>query len=304
MPKDIDLQTVWKGKDLVIQKGVLKGKASVKGGALGSGIIYYPGEKKVYHLLGENRIVVATNQYQRYLCNPGRGSEITNQSSQPADFFRLQLNTDLSDAQVALAAGNLLHGRWPRQFRRSVLDDLHAIGELAKAAVSSKKPEAAMVRRATLAKEDLEFKLAWFNSSLRHRKRPLGQSKALYLAVHEIGFGGGGGGGRGSGGGGGGGGGQGIFNPKVQVTVDTVAPDGETEIKGYWVYALRLLDEESPGLADRFPKPSTPTKRYLDIGKYWMWIEKGGTVGKRFRTEIGDPDRPWDNEAQVTLGMA
>lgn len=302
MPKDVVLKTVWNKKNLVVKKGALNGKSIVKGEALGAGLFFYSGAKEIrQRFAGESRTPLGkAGANLRCLWNSGLHTDIINQSARPAIFYQVQLKSGPSQAQVALAASRLLYGRWPRKFRSSVLADLEAIGELARAAASSKKPSAEQAQRAQRAKEDLEFKLAWFNAITRQRKR-FRSAGDQYLLVAPAGTGGGDWGGGGGGGGGFGGG----WDPTVNVTVKTLDSDGVTEIKGYWVYARGTgYREDDMENTVRFQKSSSPTRQRLYVGHYFMWMEKSGTRGKPWRIDVGSIDRPSDPDQDVDLTMA
>jgi len=78
-----------------------------------------------------------------------------------------------------------------------------------------------------------------------------------------------------------------------------------TEIQGYWVYARGIgYPEDDKKNTVRFGKTSSPTRGCLHVGHHYMWIEKGGTSGKRWQIEVGSISRPSDPDQDVDLTMA
>lgn len=294
MAGSFERKPIWKHSGFTVQKGVLKPKEKLPGTELGYGVFYYPGPHKVRHQVGtKNRIVLGkTDANMRCLWNPGNYTEIVNESAEPADFFRINVRYKpsvegyLSDDDISAATAYLAHKGWPEGFKSSVKRDLNSIGLLAEPFVFGKEPSSENLLRAQRAKEDLEFKLAWFKAASQKRKFP-----TYYLV--DVSW-------------------PSFLRPRpskdktppvdgtINVTVNTKNSDGK-DAPGYHVYSNVNLDGKDPETAELFDQISTPTSADLSVGVYWLWAEKGGVSGNAIKKTIGDVNRPLKRTQTVDL---
>jgi len=294
MTEKFQLTPVWDDENFLVQKGVLEARAKLPGVELGHGLIYYPGVQTVRHRLLPDvvrgqPILEETRRNFRYLWNPGHISEIVNEGRKPIDLVCVKLNYDpkltgaLSEDSAAAATAHLLHGRWPQAFKSALRTDLEAIGRLATPFVNDLIPSAEDILRATRAKEDLEFKLAWFAAA----SIELGMTSYSFWSpgVRILG-----GSSRGSP----------SFDPSVTVTVNTKSADGTRDVPGWRVWANAYASTDPKG-ARPFERLSTPTTGRLDVGKYNMWAEKGELKGEILPVSVGNISAPFESEQTVDL---
>jgi hypothetical protein len=254
---------------------------------------------------GTHAVVGETGHEMRCLCNSGSLMQIMNPSHEPLSFVQIQLNykpivtaASLSEDATAVAMAHLLHGHWPPLFRSSVAADLEAIENLARRFVGP--PSTSHVEdlsRAARAKEDLEFKLAWFAAAIRELSRSTPGLDAGYgdhkqLLIRRVG--------------------SAFFRSEdtartdapiglVKVIVNTKDPDGRTDVPGYEVWSSAFADQDNPKRADRFPQLSTPTTRRLSVGHYAMWARRGAARGPLSPVWVGSVDAPLEREQIVDL---
>jgi len=308
-----DLESVWHDENFSVRKGILPAETTFPGIELGDGLIYYAGPNTVKHRIlddvtGTHTVAGETGHKMRCLWNSGSHMQIMNPSEQPARFIQIKLNykpmvsaTPLSDEAAALAMACLLHDRWSPVFKASVAADLDAIGDLAQRVEgTSLTLHARDLPRAARAKEDLEFKIAWFAAAIRERSMAAHHDEASYgdhtqffmrrFSSHFFGFKE-----------------VGRADPSidgsVKVIVNTKDPDGRTDIPGYEVWATSAANEDDLRRAERFPRLSTPTTKRLSVGKYVMWAKRR-VPGPLSTVLVGSLDRPSEREQIVDLFAA
>jgi hypothetical protein len=78
----------------------------------------------------------------------------------------------------------------------------------------------------------------------------------------------------------------------VNLTIRTKINDAEV---GGWQIFYRLKCDEAGGDPETFPKISSPTKKALPPGRYFVWAKKGGKVSDKTPVTIGsNGDLDWD----------
>jgi hypothetical protein len=310
MAGPFDLESVWHDENFRVRKGILPADTTFSGFELGRGVIYYTGAGRVMHrLLDEatetNAVVGETGHEMRCLWNSGSLMQVMNPSHEPLRFVQIQLNykpivraVSLSEDATAVAMAHLLHGQWPAPFKSSVTADVDAIESLARRFVDPPSTSHAEdLSRAVLAKEDLEFKLAWFAAAIRELSRSPSSLEAGYgdhrqLLIRRFGLP--------------------FFHSgdevrtdpplgMVKVIVNTKDADGPTDVSGYEVWSSYFADQDNPKRADRFPRLSTPTTRLLPVGHYAMWARRGAARGPLSPVWVGSVDAPLEREQIVDL---
>jgi hypothetical protein len=320
MAESFRFKPLWNDEDFIVQKGVLQANATVPGAELGDGVIYYPKSQHGTQQLtgvGDTEQFNLGESYRSYLCigNSGRNVAIANGSTRSANVFRVELHYDASllgefsqsETPAATATAHLLSGEWSDAFKSSVKVDLRAIGMLAEPfgshTLRSVLPATLLLRRkdilrAKRAKEDLEHKLAWLNAATREYRSSFnlllgtgGESREFGASSYNILLGASGIG-RGST----------TLPPdgSIEVKVNTKSPKGGF-VSDYEVWTNAYGNEGDEREAESFPKLSTPTTKYLSVGKYSMWSKKDGAVrGSRVVT-IGSLDNPLKRDEEVDL---
>jgi hypothetical protein len=303
MAESAQLEQVWKHKDFYIQKTSLESQARLSAKNLGRGVIYAPELWKSLRAFPQARVGHAAvghgRQSEFYLWNPIDTAEIVNAGGGAPRFLLVGLNYNPSlrkylgrdNAKLVAATMYLLDPRWPKSFRDSVRADLLAIGGLAQSYARHTEPSVDDIARAERAKRDLEVKLAWFGKALQKAGSGL-----KWLGYRMKG------GGTGGVGGSGGGGDKSPWegdlpDTKVRVLVTTKDVDGITEVKGWRVFANRLIFGDDWTNAEKFYKLSEPkTERLLDVGAWTMWAQKGkvgerDVVGERVIIDVQPPPK-------------
>lgn len=299
MAGPFDLEPVWANDHFTIKKGVLHPKIEYSGMELGQGVVYYTGADRVMHRIairpGDEMIIDETGAHQRCLWNAGHLTEIVNYSTRPRNLFLVKLHHNPllagslpTEEDMAGAVAYLLHGPWPEAFKSSVQMDLTAIGELGAASFRMGLRRHRTVLRATRAKEDLEFKLAWAAAAAREKARDAGMSPYGFRFLDVFRFGK-----------------RTDTEPPhegmVRVTVNTKDLSGTHAVPGYEVWTTPNGDAHDPFLADRFGELSTPTRKSLPVGRYAMWAQKGPSKSDPVRIAVGSLDNPLQAEQTVDL---
>ena len=308
-----NLESVWHDENFSVRKGILPAETTLAGVELGDGLIYYADPGTVTHRIlddvtGTPAVLGETGYQMRCLWNSGSLMQIMNPSEQPAQFIQIKLNykpmvtaPPLSEEAAALAMACLLHGGWSPIFKASVAADFDAIGGLAQRVVgTSFTLHARDLPRAARAKEDLDFKIAWFAAAIRERSTAAHHDEARHgdhtqffmrrFSSHFFGFKE-----------------EERAEPpidgSVKVIVNTKDPDGRTNVPGYEVWATSAAYEDDLRRAQRFPQLSTPTTKQLSVGNYVMWTKRR-VPGPLSPVLVGSLDRPSEREQIVDLFTA
>jgi len=299
MAESFNLESVWGNDHFTIKKGVLRPKIEYSGLDLGQGVVYYSGAERIMHRIaatpGDEIIIDETELNKRCLWNAGHLTEIVNCSVNPESLFLVKLHYNpllagslSNEEDVAEAVAYLLHGPWPEAFKSSVQVDLKVIGDLGAANLRTPAVRNRAILRATRAKEDLEFKIAWVAAAARESARRGGMSSYGLRFFDFIN----------------------LRRPTdtappydgmVQVTVNTKDSDGTHDVKGYVVWATPNGGAHDPSLADRFDELSTPTKKFLPVGGYAMWAQMGPSKSDPVRIAVGSLEKPLLAEQTVDL---
>ena len=300
MSESFNLESVWANDHFTIKKGVLPPKIEYSGLDLGQGVVYYAGAERVMHRIaasaGDEIFIDETELNKRCLWSAGHLTEIVNCSAKPENLFLVKLHYNpllagslSNEEDVASAVAYLLHGPWPEAFKSSVQIDLRVIGELGAAKLRLPFGRNRAILRATRAKEDLEFKIAWVAAAARERARRGGMSPYGFRFFDFINF-------------------PGRtddaeppYDGMVQVTVNTKDSEGTRAVPGYVVWTTPNGGAHDPSLADRFDELSTPTKKFLPVGGYAMWAQKGSSKSDPVRIAVGSLEKPLLAEQTVDL---
>jgi hypothetical protein len=312
----LGLTSLWSNGSFTIERGLLEAKSSVSGMDLGQGMICYPTRCNVRQqvTIGTEPAEVPTYPIRgslRYLWNPGYDTRIHNESRRPAEFFRVVYQPEpagtLPEHFAAAATGYLLHGERPQAFKAAVELDLRAIGELATPFTLGQEPTGDYILSAARAREDLEFKLAWFyaaTAAAASLENPLfvpakAELYRAYLPSSPF-----------------------KFMPfrslfdgllsgvtatgessgLIKVTVNTKGVGGTTAIPGCEVcYNPYARGDSRNSWTSCFNQLSTPTTDSLAIGIYSMWAERVQGKGPTRKVEVGKIDAPFESSQTVDL---
>ncbi len=286
MNRKFNLESFWSDENFAVQKGVIAGGTTLSAADLGRGIIYHPVDAHLtYRLPGHIETVISSRVGNaECLYNPGTDAEIINHSAGPADIFRVtlkhpkRLDEELPEDYIGGATSMLLQGDWSDDFKASLRLDLEAIHRLVSGGFAS-EPSPDDVLLASLAKEDLELKLSWLSSWLRHEANltRFGNWLDYYMPLTEylaplmnfslknfnlgslIGA-------------------RASPPGKITVTVTTKNQSGQ-EVSGCIVWANYRGYQNNTANALAFSNPSSPTTDDLTVAIYNMWAEKGGHKG-------------------------
>jgi hypothetical protein len=261
MPQN--LESLWDDDNFSVETGIIPGRATLSGGEIGTGLIYYPINTNLTHRLAGTVQTIQIPQSPvpglKLLWNTGPESEIFNPHESSSSFVRValkpspQVAAELPQNLLGFASAALVHADWDERFKKSVLEDLDVIHAFIEPIRSGQTPSAEIQERATLAKQDLDVKLLW--SAGEYRRFGifnLGYRSSVLAAASP---------------------GTGVIN----VTVNTKDPTNTAlAVSGCWVWYVTRINHNKPGSYKSFSTLSTPTSEGLVAGNYDMWTGKGG----------------------------
>ena len=262
---------LWDDADFTIETGHFPGRTTLSAAEIGPGIIYYSGETNIQHRLAGQFAPFAgpreSTAKLNVLWNPGSATEIINPNMRPSEFVRVALKAPaavaerLPEQSLGVAYAGLLEADWAQPFKKSVQDDLDIIGSFVDPLRRGQRDAAlALVKRAVLAKEDLDLKLAWSAAEFGHRGVLNSASYMSFLAAAAA---------------------TGV----TKVTVNTVDA-AKNSVNGCRVNYVTFINVGYPAYYYQFPRLSTPTDESLAIGRYEMWAEKNGLTGPKAQVRV------------------
>lgn len=288
MAEEINLSQVWDDKTFRVHKGKLRGLATLKGRALGNGLIYCVGQENIRHLIAgelveDSLVLSSVEESLKCVWNPGAPSEFRNVGKKAADLLRVNLKfrsnalKALPKATLAAASSLMMNGEWSDQFKKSVEVDLQAIGNLVLALNRNVEPTDEQVLCAKAAQADLEFKLRWIVKSFRKLRQPLHllhtfawygdkEPDTRLLVGNRA---------------------EPPYDGSVRVTVNTKDQDGTKDVAGCEVWWNFSGYGNTEKYAERFGQFSTPTSQILPVGEHNMWTKKTGIRGERSKVGVG-----------------
>jgi len=264
-----NLESLWDDENFTVQSGVIPRQASLSGGDLGPGIIYYPVDVGLTHRFAGTveTLPSASSAGLNFLWNTGNDTEIFNPHQSSSTFFRVALKpsprlaAELPEDFVGLASAALLLDNWAEPFKKSVREDIDAIHALIKPLQSGETPDPESREVAILAKQDLDVKLLWSaREYIRRSLFTLGyRTTTLAAATPATGL--------------------------INVIVNT-KDRANTDVSGCQVRYVTRINHRKPGSYQSFSNFSTPTSEHLGVGNYDMWAEKAQKKGSKHVVSI------------------